>query len=1499
MRNHARDVLAMTRLLLSALLLALLAAVPCPAQELLKNPGFEQFAETGVPVDWGRYGGRVPESQLAASVSAHSGERALRLLDTGPQERDGKWSVGVSQDVPAEPDRYYLLSAWCKCAARNNDGAVNMQLRFLPSQKLHVVKLTAPVGGDWREFSVAGCAPAGTTRIRVYLYTEHFWTADCLLDDASLKQIDAAQWGARFPLLALGSNGVEELRELNVRTPIVRNGEPAATILVPAGVAYAALGDQLAGVIAERTGGRLTVTTAGSPLVADPDTVIALGNLNDNWVIERLYWNRYLQIDSLSPGPGRYVLQTVHEPHNGPKGKNVLVIGASDVAGLRAGVEDFAGRIPRGRTFVLPEPLLFVSGVEPMAAAARDQMLSRAPSNDALRDFWTAVRRYRDTGDLAYAEHAKRILLFCGTRFEQDPHYHVTWPEETSSDWLGAMWDVLEEAPVFSDQERLRCTNIMLATLYNLPPRCSGYRNLERNDTIIWNHTTFPLMGIYWLARYFERHYGNVDGRIDLMLRKVRAAFAGQVTSWKPQEDSCGYVSIVPRHTIEYTLAEGDYTYFENGSVLRHAEYEVGFCDNTGDAAGFGDSGYGHGPYARNVHWALWYHRDGRILWWLNRITENGYKNPYDPRVKPVPWDELVGVKVFELHPQVYEYTRTRSDYGGEVTPPNIPLRKAFDKVSFRESLDSTSEYFLLDGYSRGKHLQYDGNAIIKFYADGHDWLIDGDYLVRNTTDHNTVSIVRDGRCAQLIPPCAALDCVVDLPQAAMTETSVHDYNGADWSRSIFWLKGEFVVVMDRLTARQAATFTFLGNWKTLADGEQTLTDGRTFSTSRQGLGGVGSRDLVTVANPADGVRQAVKFATQQARLDMGLNLPAGKYSMTLFASGTSSGADSFYVSVDDGERVAFHIPIGPFGPSASSWTKDTATPSIEVTTAGLHRVTISLREAPGPLLDRILIRDSNGRNIADIEAETAPDLPADWFKPAPASRFFVKNDGLAQGKLTGRINHVGRHITYFRERLGGELKSGEVRTLHNVFYNDTDEAPKRYDVRRISDEAVLVLRRDEPFMVCAAGATAKVAGPVEAHLTMFTRNRVWTAYDRETSADQPQAAPAAQVFDALSRRAQTAPATEAERTSGTEPLQVVWTRTIPVDDQHQDEPILKIFPVDLNGDDTDEIIVLRSRAAHCLDAQGTRLWTFETGGICRAVCAADLDGDGTAEVLLGSDDERIHVLDANGMKQREHHANIPLRVGRSSVRQPRVGSLAAGDVDNDGKVDIIAGLLNANVVRYDASFNLVWRCDSVEHGTGDVQLVQLDDDEALEIACANKYGAVEIFEADGAQCASVYSELGDVVMAFGDMDGDGKVEVANGSSTGAFTCQTFRGEVRFRFPNYGFAVRAVAMADVRGDACPELLLASETGYVYIVGADGGVLAQRDLGDAVNDVLVMDRRRIAVACADGSLRIMDGNAVIRAAHHASGSVKIVAATRVGGRARVLAATAGALLCCAP
>ena len=1448
-------------------------------QELLENPGFEAASEDGLPTAWQRYGGVNEFTGLAVVGEAHSGQRAVRLTDTGPCERNNQYATGVVQTVPVTAGCFYKASVWAKTKARNRDDALNMQLRFLPGETLRQVKLDDDIDGEWHKSSLAARAPEGTTHARLYIFTQHYWTVEAVIDDASLEALEAETGGLEFVLLTHGSTGIDTARKLNLTTPIVLDGTPKSRILLPEGPTYDALGRKLVSAIQAKSGASIPVTTRYEGTVDSAETIIALGNLNNNRMIERLYFNKYLAIDSLKPGPGEYVLQTVHEPYNGPLGKNVIVIGASDDGGLSAGVDAFVASLGDGPDVILTEPLLVVSSHEPLAESAREQLLSGDIGQHALKEFWAAAQQYRDTGDLAWAERAKRILLHCGGRLVEDPDYHVTWPEETSSHMIGAMWDVLEEAPVFTDRERVGCQNILLATLHDLPRYVSGYTGLEQNDTIIWNHTTFPLMGIYWLSRYFDRYYGDVDGRMELMLKKVAAAFEGQVTSWKPQEDSLGYYSIVPRHTIEYTLAENDYRYFENGSVRRHADYTIAICDNTGDAAGFGDSGYGRSPYVHNIHWALWYYKDGRYLWWLNEVLPNGYLNPYDRTVPEREWPEIQGVNVFELHPQVYGFTKARSYYGGPLSPPNVPIEKAFDKISFRENLDPDGEYMLLDGYARGKHLQYDGNAIIKFYADGQDWLIDGDYLVRNTTDHNMISIIKDGRCAELLPTCTALEAKADLPTVGMTRTMVADYNGANWYRNIFWFKGECTLVVDELEAVGPGQYTFLGNWKTLAVGDQGLHEGRIFKTSRRGSGHVGSRDLVTIPEPAPGVQKAVKFNVTSSQLDTTVRLPAGRYELVLYAKGVDTGADSFFVTVDDAPPIAFHIPIESFGRSSSSWTKDTPSPNITVERDGPHRLSITLRENPGPMLDRFVIKDGEGSVLVDMEAEDAPPVPEDRQKQAPSKDFYVKNDGFAANRLADRVNHVGRKITYLRQRFGGTLAAGEKTVLANIFYNDSSDAPKHYDLRRVTSGSFLILKDGLPFTVCNTGreAAEQWAG--------------LTSWQGSAKATLERAAKSAMPPIEHARR----PAVERDG------MTLLWSTEVPLGKGQSARPILALLPIDLDGDNNQEILALRGRTAICLDARGQTRWTFDTGGLTRAVSAYDLDADGRTEILLGSDDEHVYVLDCEGREQKRHHANIPLRVGRSSVREPKVGNIVAGDLDNNGEVDLIVGLLNGNLLRYDLSFVLEWRYDDIPHGSREIDLVDLDRDGVLEILVANRYGSVQIFAADGNPRRGVYSELGDVEMACGNLDEDEALEIANGSSTGVFVCQEFGGPVEFQFPNYGFGVREVIVADMTGDARDELLLASETGYVYVLDGNGNVLAQHDFGAVVSDAAILEmtppaKPVVAVCCEDGQIAIIDGQANVKAEYAAGAKAVLVDQLRTPHGSHVLAATEERVLC---
>jgi hypothetical protein len=265
---------------------------------------------------------------------------------------------------------------------------------------------------------------------------------------------------------------------------------------------------------------------------------------------------------------------------------------------------------------------------------------------------------------------------------------------------------------------------MLLKFLYSLISRTSGYGSLEKNDTITWNHTTFPLMGLYWGGRYFRRYYDAPY--MDVFLKKALGAFSGQERSWKPQCDADSYLTLTMGHTIEYCLAEGRMKFFESGLCRAYADYLIGVSDNRGRAPGFGDSGIQRGPNVpvAGLPYALWFYRDGRYLWFLNSVSQDKWVNPYDLGVKPAPPEDMVGLRVFPLDRQVYDFTKTRSYYNEPLAPPNVSYEQAFDKISFRENLDPSGQYFILDGYARGKHYHYDGNAILKFTQDGEDWLL-------------------------------------------------------------------------------------------------------------------------------------------------------------------------------------------------------------------------------------------------------------------------------------------------------------------------------------------------------------------------------------------------------------------------------------------------------------------------------------------------------------------------------------------------------------------------------------------------------------------------------------------------------------------------------------------------------------------------------------------------------------------------------------------------------
>ena len=1256
--------------MLTLLFLLMLSAAVCTAAGAAPDPAHVNLA---------------PLAELSCRPAA-DGDSLRAVVDGNPASAlvfavhsEGEGSVTLTWNAPRQIDRVrvlqghnaYYSTAFRITADRDGDGAFEAVLWLADP---------APPYSRWAARSFEPVA-LRALRLESFAGVSKGKRAHPLILEVEAYGLVTPDDLRKLMRMGIRPDAFPALKPMCLETPLVSDGQAVCTILVPAEDGYGEIGGQLAQAIATTLGARPRVTTV--PAAADParETVIAVGQMLNNEIIERLYWNRYLYVESLCPGRDGFVVRTVHNPYPWTAGHNIVVLGSSTQSGARRAAAELATMLqaaqPTGslgylHRVQLPAPgeretdyvvegknYTVVKLPERDLTQKEAQALVTAEPKSNLLAFQELAQKYLVTGEQPYLQAARRVLMVLVALYEKDPDRHPTWPEETNARFIIAAWDAVEEAPVFSDQDRLRITNMLLRFLYSLVARTSDYGNLENNDTIIWNHTTFPLLGLYWGGRYFRRYYDCTF--MDTFLRKAEGAFRGQETCWKPQCDADSYLVLTMGHTIEYALAENRMSFFESGNIRAYADYLIGICDNRGWAAGFGDSGRvrttaipdGGLPYA------FWYTKDQRYLGYLNAVHNGHWVNPFHQDVIAQLPDDCVGLRVYSLHRQVYEYTARRAYYGEPSGPPNIPFEQAFDKIAFREKLGPDGQYFLLDGYSRGKHLHYDANAILKLTHKGEDWLIDGDYLVRNTTEHNMVSVIRNGRAEKLVPECAGLLHHADLPRFGLTETWIKDYNGVDWRRSIFWQKGGWIVLLDRMTALRPGDYRFDCVFKCAKAGREELRAPDRFCISRGGLYRFGNYGLETrrfhIVN-ADGADLSVAKRTGSAGP---VKYLFERRAADMEPAQTAALCNLLYLE-DIGET--------------KDWT------AAQVTDAAVLALT-----------DQAVLVGAGAFEAAGLKVDAA------LF--CISAEYIILVDAVGLRTETSRL---------------------------------TASAPV---------SAEIDLKQNHATLLAAAPAEVRLPG-VDRPVPVSEGRQIVAIADNGQLQRELTAVLERMVQDTVEHSTKAAAKTTAADRDGLHELWNIGDTSVVELPEIRDAAVA-IFAQ--NG--PPHLLVCRGTELVCLTGGGTPVWTFQAERRLRCVTVADVDGDGAPEILCGGDDQHIRILDQAGHEMATHRMTERLVVGQGGTVLPHVNCLAADDLDGDGRREVLA---------------------------------------------ADHYGSVAVISADGTPCARAYSELGDVAFDVGDIDGDGRLELVNGSTTGALSAYAYPSKRLFTFNNYGYAVRDV-----------------------------------------------------------------------------------------------------------
>jgi len=782
----------------ASMALALMAASEKAPKEVfrvpLQNPSFaEGVDDRGIPRAWSRYGGSGREQRLAV-VDAAEG-KALLIADGDPAAE-----IGVTQSVALEGGETYRVTVKVKAVEGASAGGAYLQFRFLPSNEFVQRGLVAESTGEFSEVAVKGTAPAGTTRGVIYLYTHRDPTPKLLVTDVRLE---GGLPPPPPPPPAPIPPQYEKLKDLHLEIPLVRDGRPSAAVVAPASGAHQAAAEAIQLAVERQTGVKVPIIADDSPEAAVPirGHRIVLGNRSTNRALGALYDRYYALVDLKYPGPEGYVVRTVHNPFG--DGNGVVIVGGSDAAGVDEGAAVLAevlskrpatkGELSLGWTMKTK----LGRGLEP-------------PTDLAQFETWEASRGYGSVGYFGWCSISKRMAMYymTGDEFNAREFVRLAFPDqqaikeiekidgeriENKHDPLAGFyhynahmailfWDLIEESPVFTDEERLKITNAFARQLNHR--KGEGVYGLTRPRSSVGSrHGQWSAISLYCLGRYFDKDYPDPiwahcvqSGALAFHSLHEHAWIAGE-------SDNLFWYNTGVAPVLTYMVLTGDRKPLENGVLGRLLRgQEILISGRVPDGA-LNSASLGF------LNKAAYLTGDGRWIAYRERtgvdtdVFRLGQSFWPDETLRAEPPGDLVDTwSVLALPQPAWESRRS-----------GLPFDESFYVASFRSAPDATGDYVLLDGFNGASRNPYHTFDVLELRIDGQT-VLEG--------YHNQVLTSADG----MVEPAVAMDAALRHRDVlGPTATAVGEVPQAafcNWRRTLAQRTGRYALIVDDLTFR-------------------------------------------------------------------------------------------------------------------------------------------------------------------------------------------------------------------------------------------------------------------------------------------------------------------------------------------------------------------------------------------------------------------------------------------------------------------------------------------------------------------------------------------------------------------------------------------------------------------------------------------------------------------------------------------------------------------------
>ncbi len=1135
-----------------------------------------------------------------------------------------------------------------------------------------------------------------------------------------LAVVDALRIAPRRPRI----EDLTQPKRLVRNTTVVVDGRPAAVVLHPDSKAGRAAAALVVASVGAKTGVALPARVATEQDRQPSQTALLIGNVNTNPAMLLLYARYMTPVDAVCPGEGGALVHTVFDPFG--KGVNAVVVGASDEDGLGKAARILTGvirRQPEGRTLTLPRIFERAFGAdflgkygwaddEPAAdrlekgLAEGQSALDRGRHTSVAGVLSNVARRYLLTGHGVEAKLFVKLWEMYRKSAVADPR-KFGGPWGFDSDFRSCAvvsgWRSVEYDPSLTDEERLATTKAMGRWLTEaVVPSCIGAVGSHR---VPHNHQTFPTLGTLFAGLYFTEGFTVVEG--PRWLGIADAIFRRQATYYKPWEDCNGYQWLTNGHLIRYTVARPDFALYENGNARRIIDYCIGTMDNLGYQVPYGDTG----------SWQCWdsetvcldtfaFVTGDRAAAWAARrkhelkdtVALYGFQRHEAKTAPPTQYD---GVRVWPLEPQYY-----RSH--GSPQRPN--LERCFDKVSFRGRINPDAAYLLLDGLSNGGHKHLDGNSIPRLTLFGRIWLADNDYYKSAVKYHNSMMVIQDGQSAP-IPAYVELLSAGETPRYGFSRTRIAGYAGADWERTILWLRErQAFVVLDKLTALASDAYQFRLLWHGVG---QADLDARGLLLSQKGpslwIQVAAGPELRLLSDKALGanwrgyahappvVQSLSAIAT--VRLERGKSYlfasalhGAGKGSSRAWQLGHAVRGEGLVLQTEDGPIA---VGLGGFGMPTPHGQLATDADVVVADSRGLSLLHATRAQAGShtPL-------DATTRRSVDLAGWTVrKDLEAIATRP-PTANLTIDTEAPAHHCLWCRM--LTPASLRAATRPGTTSAKGDAKPDDRTPYPISRLASTHLDGAE-APPLLLVATRRGPLFAVTLGGKVRWAVDLRCALNDVTADDLdGDGVDEVVVGRQDNHV---SVLDASGKPR--------------------WSRELKF---YRRPPYVNVVRTgDLDGDGRPEVVAGGENwRFYAFKPDGTALWNYESVHPSRSGAVADLDGDGKAEVICGTHYYYMSVLNPDGTRRWRHNFGpicYDVATGNFDGDKTRgvvcgggdgcvhylaydgklrmkyntgddVKCVAAADLDGDGKDEIIAGSVNHSVYCFAPDGRRRWRVD-------------------------------------------------------------------------------------------------------------------------------------------------------------------------------------------------------------